>query len=230
MLKIIKGNIFNTKYKVLVNTVNCVGVMGKGMAFECKQRYPDMYKYYKISCDNGLIRPGQLQLWKQSKPWILNFPTKKDWKHPSKIEYLRSGLQKFKDTYSEKEITSVAFPMLGASLGGLQQSEVLNVMKEYLEPLAQVINIEIYEYDKTAKDDLFELFCQKTKDFNNEDYRKYLKVNKIAATNLQKSIKDRKIKSMLGLQEIPQVGMKAIENIHTFLKNTDVSIQSNLDL
>ena len=219
MLKIIKGNIFNTKCKVLVNTVNCVGIMGKGMAFECKQRYPDMYKQYKISCDNGLIKPGHLQLWKKSEPWILNFPTKKDWKHPSKIEYLKLGLKKFNETYSQKYITSVAFPILGASLGGLEKNEVLDLMKEFLDPLAESIDIEIYEFDKTAKDELFENFYQKVKDFNSEEYTKYLEVNKIAAENLYKAIKDRKVKSMLGLQEVPQIGMKAIEKIHRFIKN-----------
>ena len=231
MVQILKGNIFNTQCKVLVNTVNCVGVMGKGMAFECKQRYPDMYTHYKKSCDDGSLEPGRLQLWTKSKPWILNFPTKQDWKHPSKIEYIESGLKKFKNTYFKKAITSIAFPLLGTSLGGLSEKEVLDVMKEYLEPLTKTIDIEIYQFDKTAKDDLFEIFFQKVKNFNDDDYQKHLKVNKIAAANLCKAVKDGKVKSMLGLQEVPQVGMKSIESIHRFLQtDKEILVQSHLEL
>ena len=86
MIKEIKGNIFNSKCQALVNTVNCVGVMGKGIALECKLRFPGMFEKYKEFCDTKKIRPGILQLWKNSKPWVLNFPTKMHWKDPSKIE------------------------------------------------------------------------------------------------------------------------------------------------
>ena len=88
MLKKIKGNIFNTRCQTLVNTVNCIGVMGKGIALECKLRFPDMFKKYKEFCEKELMKPGSLQLCNNSKPWILNFPTKVHWKDPSKIEYL----------------------------------------------------------------------------------------------------------------------------------------------
>ena len=66
MLEIIKGNIFNTSAQVLVNTVNCVGIMGKGIALECKLRFPDMYKSYQKFCDQKKIQPGVLQVWKDS--------------------------------------------------------------------------------------------------------------------------------------------------------------------
>ena len=101
MLKKIKGNIFNTSCQVLVNTVNCFGVMGKGIALECKFRFPGMFEKYKEFCEKKLIKPGSLQLWNSSKPWVLNFPTKMHWKDPSKIEYLEKGLDKFKNEYSK---------------------------------------------------------------------------------------------------------------------------------
>ena len=75
MIKKIKGNIFNTSAQVIVNTVNCVGVMGRGIALECKLRYPEMFKKYKNFCDLKKIEPGVLQIWKESHPWILKFPT-----------------------------------------------------------------------------------------------------------------------------------------------------------
>ena len=154
MIKEIKGNIFNSKCQTLVNTVNCVGVMGKGIALECKLRFPGMFEKYKEFCDTKKIRPGILQLWKNSKPWVLNFPTKMHWKDPSKIEYLKSGLEKFKYEYQDKKITSIAFPMLGASLGGLPEDLVKKTMINYLGELKN-IEIEIYEYDFNSNDDLF---------------------------------------------------------------------------
>ena len=230
MIKKIKGNIFNTSCQTLVNTVNCVGVMGKGIAFECKHRFPDMFEKYKKFCEKKLIKPGSLQLWNISKPWVLNFPTKIHWKDPSKIEYLEKGLDKFKNEYSKKGITSIAFPLLGASLGGLSEELVYKTMIKYLEPLKN-IDIEIYEYDANAGDDLFDLFHQKVWRFSVDDYKKNLKINKIAAENLKRAIDEKNVKSMLGIQDLSQVGLKAIESIHNFTRDKkDILIQSELDL
>ncbi len=230
MIKKIKGNIFNTSCQVLVNTVNCVGVMGKGIALECKLRFPDMFEKYKEFCEKKLIKPGSLQLWSNSKPWVLNFPTKAHWKDPSKIEYLEKGLDKFKSEYSKKNITSIAFPLLGASLGGLSEELVYKTMIKYLEPLKN-IDIEIYEYDANAGDDLFDLFHQKVWRFSVEDYKKNLKINKIAAENLKRAIDEKNVKSMLGIQDLSQVGLKAIESIHEFIRSKEnIMIQSQLDI
>jgi O-acetyl-ADP-ribose deacetylase (regulator of RNase III) len=230
MIKKIKGNIFNTSCQVLVNTVNCVGIMGKGIALECKLRFPDMFEKYKEFCEKKLIKPGVLQIWSNSKPWILNFPTKAHWKDPSKIEYLEKGLDKFKNEYSKKNITSIAFPLLGASLGGLSEELVYETMIKHLEPLKN-IDIEIYEYDANAGDDLFDLFHQKVWRFSVDDYKKNLKINKIAAENLKRAIDEKNVKSMLGIQDLPQVGLKAIESIHEFTSSKEnIMIQSQLDI
>ena len=230
MIKKIKGNIFNTTCQTLVNTVNCVGIMGKGIALECKLRLPDMFEKYKEFCEKKLIKPGSLQLWSNSKPWVLNFPTKVHWKDPSKIEYLEKGLDKFKSEYSKKNITSIAFPLLGASLGGLSEELVYKTMIKYLEPLKN-IDIEIYEYDANAGDDLFDLFHQKVWRFSVDDYKKNLKINKIAAENLKRAIDEKDVKSMLGIQDLSQVGLKAIESIHEFIRSKEnIMIQSQLDI
>ena len=230
MLKKIKGNIFNTRCQTLVNTVNCIGVMGKGIALECKLRFPDMFKKYKEFCEKELMKPGSLQLCNSSKPWILNFPTKVHWKDPSKIEYLEKGLDKFQYEYSKKKITSIAFPLLGTSLGGLSEELVYKTMIKYLEPLKN-IDIEIYEYDPNAGDDLFDLFHQKVWRFSVDDYKKNLKINKIAAENLKRAIDEKNVNSMLGIQDLPQVGLKTIESIHEFIRtNKNIMIQSQLDI
>ncbi len=229
MIKEIKGNIFNSKCQTLVNTVNCVGVMGKGIALECKLRFPGLFEKYKEFCDTKKIRPGILQLWKNSKPWVLNFPTKMHWKDPSKIEYLKSGLEKFKYEYQDKEITSIAFPLLGASLGGLPEDLVKKTMINYLGELKN-IEIEIYEYDFNSNDDLFEKFRSKVLNFSIEDYKKNLGINSKAADFLKKAIENKQVHSMLGIQDVPQVGSKALINIHNFIRDEkSIVTQKTLD-
>ena len=107
----IKGNIFNTKAQTVVNTVNCVGVMGKGIALVYKLRYPKMYDIYKDYCRQHLINIGKLWIYKgdENDPWVLNFPTKFHWKYPSKYEYIEKGLAKFVESYESHGVTSIAF-------------------------------------------------------------------------------------------------------------------------
>jgi len=109
-IKEIKGSIFDSNCQVIVNPVNCKGFMGKGLALEFKYRYPDMFEDYKKNCAENKIKIGKLNLWKKSKPWIINFPTKDDWKYPSQIEYIEKGLQFFIAHYKEWQITSMQPP------------------------------------------------------------------------------------------------------------------------
>lgn len=148
-ITIIKNsNIFNTQCQTLVNTINCVGVMGNGLALEMKNRYPSMFEKYKEYCNRGLINIGSLWLYKNISgkkitKWILNFPTKKDWKNKSEYEYIEKGMEKFVNTYKEKGITSIAFPMLGCGNGGLNKDIVLEIMTKYLIKCEDII-VEIY--------------------------------------------------------------------------------------
>lgn len=144
-LTIIKNrNIFDSQCQTIVNTVNCVGVMGKGLALEMKKRYPNMFDKYKDYCDKGLIDIGKLWLYKHSDDkWILNFPTKKHWKNGSEYEYIEEGMKKFVETYQEKGITTIAFPMLGCNNGGLEKDVVIQIMTKYLIKCDNLI-VEIY--------------------------------------------------------------------------------------
>ena len=153
-IQIITGNIWNSKAQTIVNTVNCEGVMGAGIALECRLRFPEMFSKYKDICEKELLEPGLLLLHKNDQRWILNFPTKTLWKLPSKEEYLHTGLIKFKNTYKEKGITSVAFPLLGASHGGLTPEKSIEIMKNHLDGID--LDIEIYKYDPKANDDLYD--------------------------------------------------------------------------
>ena len=158
---IIPGNIFTSPCQTLVNTVNCDGVMGAGIALEFKLRLPAMFDGYAELCQDRLIDIGKLWLYKppadaREQRWALNFPTKRHWKYPSKVEYLEAGLGKFLETYQQKGIQSIAFPVLGATNGGLAEDESLAVMQRYLSQCD--IPVEIYRYDPTATDDLYEEF------------------------------------------------------------------------
>lgn len=139
----IKGNIMTSSCQTLVNPVNCVGVMGKGLALQFKERYPQMFEKYKYYCDKKLLRPGMLWIYTaRNGKKILCFPTKDDWRKPSKVEWIEAGLKKFGTVYREKNITSIAFPLLGAGCGGLQESVSLRLMETCLHDVD--IPIEIY--------------------------------------------------------------------------------------
>jgi len=211
-IQIIKGNIFNTKAQTVVNTVNCVGVMGKGIALVYKLRYPKMFDLYKEYCRRKLIDIGKLWLYKgeENAPWVLNFPTKFHWKYPSRIEYIEMGLKKFVDTYKEKGITSVAFPLLGTHNGGLDQEEVLQLMCHYLKQCN--IPVEIYEYDPLVSDDLFETFKEKW----NAIVPGKIKVITGIRTQKQidtiaEAVNSDKVKSMIALIEYDGIGLKTME-------------------
>jgi O-acetyl-ADP-ribose deacetylase (regulator of RNase III) len=206
------GNIFNTKAQTIVNTVNCVGVMGKGVALVFKLRYPRMFPLYQDYCKKKLIGIGKLWLYKgePGAPWILNFPTKFHWKYPSRIEYIEQGLQKFLETYKEKGISSIAFPMLGTHNGGLDKAVVLPLMIRYLERCD--VPVEIYEYDPQASDDLFETFKKKW----NAIPAYELKCVTGIRTNAQietitTAVNSDTVKSMIALISYKGVGFKTME-------------------
>ncbi len=123
----------------LVNTVNCVGVMGKGVALEFRRRFPAMFEEYHRICDAGTLRPGQILPYRKGQPWILNFAVKDDWKHPSKIEWVESCLNKFVASYRKLEIRSVAMPWLGAMNGRLEWNQVHSLIHSYLSAVGEVV-------------------------------------------------------------------------------------------
>ena len=146
MVKIERGKtIFDSNAQTLVNTINCVGVMGKGIALEFKNKYPAMFDKYKSFCDKGVFKPGVLWIYKaEDGKWILNFPTKVDWRNPSEMSYIEAGLQKFVEIWKEKNVTSIAFPLLGCSNGGLNPDEVIPLMEKYLNQ-CEGLDVTIYD-------------------------------------------------------------------------------------
>jgi len=146
MITYVTGDLFTSPAKVLVNTVNTVGVMGKGIAKTFKAVYPEMFRRYQTLCEEGRLTVGTLWLYKTPHKWILNFPTKKHWRQPSRPEYVEAGLQKFVATCADQGIASIAFPRLGCGNGELDWDAVVQpLMREYLDNLP--IDVFVYHYD-----------------------------------------------------------------------------------
>ncbi len=143
---IINGDIFTSKCEMLVCPVNCIGIMGAGLARKFASRFPDTERMYKELCKGNLIQVGG-NLWvSQHYPQkILFFPTKDHWKRPSELCYIEDGLKRFTEQLYNMGINSVAFPPLGCGLGGLRVKDVMPVMLKYLSSLP--IKTEIYFYD-----------------------------------------------------------------------------------
>lgn len=226
MITILTGNIFTTKCTTIVNTVNCVGVMGAGIAYECRLRYPEMYEKYQALCKNNLLQIGTLWIYKASDKNILNFPTKTDWKQPSRIEYLEKGLQKFVDTYKEKEITSIAFPLLGASHGGLTQEQSLSTMQRYLSQCD--IEIEIWHFDPTATDDIFLNYRQHFLSRSDKELSKSTGIGVSIINKIKEALNNQTINSMSNLLNVKGIGVKTLEKSFKFIKTYENSNDKTL--
>lgn len=143
MLAYLRTSILKSQAQTVVNTVNTVGVMGKGLAAEFRAKYPAMFLRYREICENQLLDIGKLWLWRGDSQWVLNFPTKKHWRHPSKLSYIEAGLAKFAESFEDRGITDIAFPRLGCGNGGLNWEDVRPLMERYLRPLP----IQIFVHD-----------------------------------------------------------------------------------
>jgi O-acetyl-ADP-ribose deacetylase (regulator of RNase III)/uncharacterized protein YwgA len=157
MFKALIGDLFATKAQTRVNTVNCVGIMGKGVAQEFKKRYPAMFEDYAERCERKQVRPGEPYLFRdRSGVLIVNFPTKDHWRSPSRLADIERGLDYFAQHYAEWGVKSVAFPPLGCGNGGLSWEEVGPLMYSKLRHLN--IEIEVYAPYGTPKSQLEEEF------------------------------------------------------------------------
>ena len=147
MITVVSGDIFTCGADAITNTINCRGAMGAGIAKEFKKRYPDMYNEYVTLCKKGKIRVGEVWVWLESvtsnPKYIVNFPTKDDWKNPSQLIWIKAGLANLKSHVIMKEITSLALPALGCNLGGLDFADVRKLVEETFGDAA--ISVTLFE-------------------------------------------------------------------------------------
>ena len=142
MIRPTQGNILEAEAEALVNTVNCVGFMGKGIALQFKQAWPENFRAYERACRAKEVRPGRMVVFATGRmvnpKYIINFPTKEHWKAKSKIEHIRRGLEALVREVRSLGVRSIAVPPLGCGLGGLDWSEVRPMIEEAFQALPQV--------------------------------------------------------------------------------------------
>lgn len=152
MIQYITGNILDSNAQALVNTVNTMGVMGKGIALQFKKAYPNNYKAYEKACKNKELQVGKMFVTLDSNTTtgeriIINFPTKTNWRKPSEYKYIEDGLENLVEVINEKVIRSIAIPPLGAGNGGLNWEKVKKTIEQKLGQL----NVNIYVYEPTLQ-------------------------------------------------------------------------------
>lgn len=154
-MEYIKGNLLEAQSQALVNTVNTVGVMGKGIALQFKEAFPMNFKLYAAACKRKELQPGKLLVVKeptlQGEKIIINFPTKTEWFMKSKYEYVEGGLKELARVIDEYKIESIAIPPLGCGNGGLKWEKVKSMIDKYLGHLTHV-NIQVYEPNEAVKE------------------------------------------------------------------------------
>ncbi|HVZ40693.1 MAG TPA: macro domain-containing protein [Candidatus Kapabacteria bacterium] len=152
MMRFTQGNLLDANVDAVVNTVNTVGVMGKGIALMFKERFPDNYRAYVAACKAGNVQVGQMfvsAVGELAGPcWVINFPTKQHWRQPTKLEWIREGLMALKDVIREKQIHSIAIPPLGCGNGGLDWAVVRPMIEAML---GDVEDVEVIVYEPTAQ-------------------------------------------------------------------------------
>ena len=142
MLKFKTGDIFSEDAEALVNTVNCVGVMGRGLALQFKHKFPANFQAYAARCGRNEIVPGRVFVFDTANSvpprYIINFPTKRHWRGKSRISDIDAGLESLAQEVRLLGIRSIAIPAFGAGLGGLDWSDVRSRVQAALEPLDEV--------------------------------------------------------------------------------------------
>ena len=142
------GNILTDDAEALVNTVNCVGVMGKGIALQFKKAFPENYRAYEAACRREEVKPGRMFVFETGQMfhprYIINFPTKRHWRGKSRYEDIESGLQALVREVRERKIRSIAIPPLGSGLGGLQWNRVRAMIEAAFEDMPDV-KMKLYE-------------------------------------------------------------------------------------
>jgi O-acetyl-ADP-ribose deacetylase (regulator of RNase III) len=152
MIEYTEGNILDAKAEALVNTVNTVGVMGKGIALMFKEAFPENFKNYEAACKQKEIKIGKMFVSERQSfvgpKWIINFPTKEHWRGNSKIEWIEAGLENLKTVIAEKGIKSIAIPPLGSGNGGLDWEQVRPRIEA---ALGSIKNVQVIVYEPTGR-------------------------------------------------------------------------------
>lgn len=154
MIEFVQGNLLNANANALVNTVNCKGYMGKGIALQFKKAFPENFRAYENACKKEEVQPGKMFVFETGNlvnpKLIINFPTKRHWKGNSKIEDIKSGLEALVLVVKERSIQSIAIPPLGCGLGGLDWDIVRPLIENSFKECLNV-KVLLYQPSKTPE-------------------------------------------------------------------------------
>lgn len=144
MIKYCSGDLLSSEADAIVNPVNCKGVMGKGLALQFKKKYPINFRVYRDACASGYLRPGRMLTAKEDGKFIINFPTKDDWRQKSKLTYIEEGLVSLLDEIEKHNIKSIAIPPLGCGNGGLEWQTVRKLIEESFRNFDYGVEVTIF--------------------------------------------------------------------------------------
>jgi O-acetyl-ADP-ribose deacetylase (regulator of RNase III) len=152
MIQFLQGNLLDAPVEAVVNTVNTVGVMGKGIALMFKEAFPENFRAYDAACKRKQVKVGRMFVTQDAAfdgpRWIINFPTKQHWRQPSKLEWVVQGLEDLRRVVGEKGIRSIALPPLGCGNGGLDWNDV---RPEIERALGQLQGVDVLVFEPTPK-------------------------------------------------------------------------------
>lgn len=220
MIYYTKKSIFNMQTDAIVNTINCKGFMGKGIALEFSLRYPDLLIKYQKKCQKNEINIGKMFYYKTDNQIIVNFPTKDDFKLPSQYDWIKKGIKDFKNTYKFHNIASIAFPPLGCGNGELN----FNIVKKIIEEELVMEPIDIYICLDTNSAEGKEL--EMIKNFNDtriEDFIDIIEIPKTQSTLLVKY--QNKIKRFYEIQNIEGIGTTTYKKLHNYFYNYKIKLK-----
>jgi len=139
------GNILESSSDAIINTVNCEGYMGKGIAYQFKVKYPNNNKQYEEACKTGKFKIGSILTFVENEKLIINFPTKSEWRKKSEYSYITKGLETLVDMLPKLNVRSIAFPPLGCGNGGLEWTKVKTLITDAIEPYEDYFDFILYE-------------------------------------------------------------------------------------
>ena len=226
MLRYLEGTVFNSPAKTLVNTVNCSGVMGAGIALEFKLRFPEMYEDYVEKCRSKYMKIGVPRIFKYTDNlWIMNFPTKLHWRYPSKLEWIEEGLKYFVNNYEKVNIESIAFPKLGTNNGGLDWNIVKQLMEQYLKDIKIPVYIcldELNEAEGIEKIMVDEL--------NNSTMEELVKGVKLSKKQAEELINNLPISRFFHILKKDGFGKKSYEKIFSYYYSQANQMKNSKDV
>ena len=228
MVRYNTGTVFNADTDAIVNTVNCDGFMGAGIALEFGLRYPDMLKIYEEKCKANEIKVGSIDIYKDtSGVTIVNFPTKIHFKYASKLEWIEMGLKAFVECQDSFDFDSIAFPKLGTSKGGLDWKDVKTLMERYLQPLD--IDVVICLDENRAAEGIEKNMLDM---FNSSSIETLSNITKLTASQRELILKERPYNRFWRIGQEKGIGKKTYAALFTYyyLKAKGDTVEEQLSL